>query len=98
MMGLTPRESECLRAIKRLTIDGVPPTYAELGEALGLASKSNVHRLLHALARRGAITLIPDAKRSIRVLDDFEGLERHTTLHLAAMRQRIDAILRSRAS
>jgi repressor LexA len=98
MIGLTPVQAKCLDAIKRLTRDGMPPSYEELQRALGLRSKSNVHRLIHALEARGAITLKPESARSIRVLDDLEGLERHTTEHLRAMRDRIDLILGERLS
>jgi SOS-response transcriptional repressor LexA len=96
MIGLTPRERDCLDAIKRLTVDGVPPTFEQLRAELGVGSKSTVHRLVHGLHRRGAIAMRAEAKRSIRVLDDFEGLERRTSQYLRALRARADLILAMR--
>lgn len=96
MIGLTPRERDCLDAIKRLTRDGVPPTFEELKADMGVRSKSNIHRLVHGLRKRGAIAMRSETARSIRVLDDVEGLERHTTEYLKTVRRRIDDILAGR--
>lgn len=46
MVALTPRQRECLDVIQRLSLDGVPPSFREIGDALGIVSKSNVHRLV----------------------------------------------------
>lgn len=96
MIGLTPQQRRTLDIICSRTVDGVPPTFDEIRTDLGLASKSGVHRLLNGLQERGAITYVPGRGRSIRVLDDVEGLELRTTGHLRAIRNRIDAILQDR--
>lgn len=98
MIGLTPNMAKALAAIRRLSSAGVAPSFDEIQAELGLGSKSGVHRLIHDLRERGAITFRPGQARSIRVLDDLEGLERHTSEHLRAIRARIDEILRGRAS
>lgn len=55
MTGITYRQRETLDAIKRLTVDGVPPTYQALADELGLVSKGSVHRLVGQLTERGFI-------------------------------------------
>lgn len=66
--GLTPRMAECLAAIRKLTVDGVPPTYAQIGEAIGLRSKSGVNRLLDGMRARGMVDFGHRA-RSIRIIE-----------------------------
>jgi SOS-response transcriptional repressor LexA len=68
LVGLTAPQNACLKAIERLTVDGVSPTFAELRDELGLASKSGVHRLMNGLKERGAVTFLPRSPRSVRVL------------------------------
>ena len=53
---LTKKQHELLLYInKRLSEDGVSPSFDEMKEALNLASKSGVHRLVSALEERGFI-------------------------------------------
>jgi len=63
MKKLTKREQEALSFIKR-TIEktGEAPTFVEITSAMGIASKSGAHRLVHNLVERGAIEF--DARRS----------------------------------
>ena len=68
MNGLTPRQRDCLDVIQRLTLDGVSPTFQQIGDAMGIVSKSSVHRLVHSLAQRGAIRFLPNVWRSIEVV------------------------------
>lgn len=51
------------------THGGASPSYAEIGKALGLASKSGVHRLMYGLADRGAIRVMPGRARSITIVE-----------------------------
>jgi SOS-response transcriptional repressor LexA len=70
---MTKRESECLRLIREFwTTWGFGPTTDELREGLGLASKSNIHRLVTALERDGWIERTPYAARSMRPVDQRE--------------------------
>ena len=51
---LTRKQLELLRFIhERLKESGVPPSFDEMKEALDLASKSGIHRLITALEERG---------------------------------------------
>lgn len=71
MNGLTPRQFECLAFLKSyISQHGYSPSFAEIGEGLGLASKSNVHRLVHGLIDRGAVRLLTNASRSLGLTDE----------------------------
>jgi SOS-response transcriptional repressor LexA len=63
--GLTPRAAECLDAIRRLTVDGVPPNHRQLQVELDLHSMSSITRLLNELRERGHITWRPGVARSL---------------------------------
>ncbi len=65
---LTPRQEQILALIREhLTRNGVPPTRAELAQALGFRSANAAEEHLRALARKGVIELIPGASRGIRL-------------------------------
>lgn len=51
--GLTLRHRECLDVIRRLTVDGVPPSYSQIAREMHLKSKSGVWRLVDSLVARG---------------------------------------------
>jgi len=75
MITLTARQLEILDFIKENIRDNsMPPTVAEIAEAMHLSSTNGVRGHLQALARKGAIELIPNASRGIRLLqiDMFE--------------------------
>ena len=70
MQTLTDRQQETLDGIKtHLQENGIPPTRAELAEALGLRDASSVSGHLTALADKGWIELRPKIKRGIRVIE-----------------------------
>ena len=53
---LTRKQLELLDFIRvRMDVDGVPPSFDEMKEALDLRSKSGIHRLITALEERGFI-------------------------------------------
>ncbi|WP_409514754.1 hypothetical protein [Brevundimonas sp.] len=68
MAGLTRLMRDCLRTIDDLTDDGVPPSYEEIRVAMGLPSKSGVHRLIEQLSRRGYVRRIPACARSLEIV------------------------------
>lgn len=76
MEKLTPRQQQILDLIKTyLEEHGVPPTRAEIADELGFRSPNAAEDHLRALARKGAIELMPGASRGIRVLgEEPEGL------------------------
>lgn len=69
-MGLTPRQNDCLAAIKtHVASAGVPPTYDELGRYIGLASKSGIVRLVNGLVERGYLRRIRYRARAIEIVE-----------------------------
>ncbi|MBI5016786.1 MAG: repressor LexA [Deltaproteobacteria bacterium] len=70
MTDLTPRQEEILRWIRGfLEKSGFPPTRAEIARALGFRSANAAEEHLRALARKGALELLPGASRGIRLLE-----------------------------
>lgn len=68
MSQLTARQQEILDLIREhLEETGYPPTRAEIADALGFASPNAAEGHLRALARKGAIELIPGSSRGIRL-------------------------------
>ena len=66
---LTKKQHELLLFIhKRLSKDGVSPSFDEMKDALNLASKSGVHRLVSALEERGFIRRLPHRARALEIL------------------------------
>jgi repressor LexA len=66
---LTARQWDVLRTIDRLThAHGLPPTYREIGDVLGITA---VVAFTHArgLLRRGIVAVDPHRSRSIRIVD-----------------------------
>ncbi|MGD8570306.1 MAG: transcriptional repressor LexA [Gammaproteobacteria bacterium] len=70
MQKLTERQKQILDFIREeLAASGMPPTVAEITAAMGVSSTNGIRGHLQALARKGAIELIPNASRGIRLLD-----------------------------
>ena len=66
---LTKKQRDLLMFIhERLQKDGVPPSYEEMKDALGLHSKSGIHRLVNALEERGFLKRLPNRARAIEIL------------------------------
>ncbi len=66
---LTQKQKDLLLLIdKKIKSTGVPPSYDEMKDALGLASKSGIHRLITALEERGFIRRLPNKARALEVL------------------------------
>ena len=66
---LTVKQRELLLLIDdRLKTGGISPSFDEMRDALGLKSKSGVHRLISALEERGFIRRLPNRARALEVL------------------------------
>ncbi|MDD3289061.1 MAG: transcriptional repressor LexA [Alphaproteobacteria bacterium] len=66
---LTSKQKELLLLIRdRLASDGVPPSFDEMKLALGLKSKSGIHRLITGLEERGFIKRLPHRARALEIL------------------------------
>jgi len=66
---LTRKQRELLKFIQeRLADTGISPSFDEMKEALGLKSKSGVHRLITGLEERGFIRRLPHRARALDVV------------------------------
>lgn len=66
---LTQKQKDLLVLIdKKINEAGIPPSYDEMKDALGLASKSGIHRLITALEERGFIRRLPNKARALEVI------------------------------
>lgn len=73
---LTRKQYELLLFINdRLGEGGVSPSFDEMKDALGLKSKSGIHRLITGLEERGFIRRLPHRARALEVLRLPEGAE-----------------------
>lgn len=76
MQTLTPRQQEVLDLIKQhIQETGMPPTRIDISRELGFKSANAAEEHLKALARKGAIEMLPGTSRGIRIIsDEPEGL------------------------
>ncbi len=75
MIKLTARQQQVLELIKQhIEETGYPPTRADIAAELGFKSANAAEEHLKALARKGAIEIIPGASRGIRIPDMHSGL------------------------
>lgn len=73
MKPLTPRQSQVLELIKsNMSETGMPPTRAEIAQKLGFKSANAAEEHLKALAKKGAIEIMPGTSRGIRLLIEEE--------------------------
>ena len=70
MSDLTPRQRQILEFIQdAIAANGLPPTRAEIAEALGFRSANAAEEHLRALQRKGVITLVAGSARGIVLKD-----------------------------
>lgn len=75
MLNLTSRQEQVLQLIKQYTEEtGYPPTRAEIARILGFKSANAAEEHIKALARKGAIEIMPGASRGIRLADAQNGI------------------------
>ena len=71
MNKLTTRQAEVLAFIKsHIDATGYPPTRADIANELGFKSANASEEHLKALARKGAIEMIPGTSRGIKLPED----------------------------
>ena len=74
---LTRKQMELLDFIRvRIEVDGVPPSFDEMKEALELKSKSGIHRLITALEERGFIRRLAHRARALEIVKLPEAMEK----------------------
>lgn len=70
MIKLTARQQQVLDFIRKAIEDtGFPPTRAEIATELGFRSPNAAEEHLKALARKGAIEMMPGASRGLRIVE-----------------------------
>lgn len=77
---LTRKQRELLLLIRdRLAEEGVPPSFDEMKDSLGLRSKSGIHRLITGLEERGFIKRLPHRARALEIVRLPDGMETKST-------------------
>jgi repressor LexA len=81
-LPLTARQRQILDWMRGyIEANGMPPTRAEIAKGLGFSTPSSAEDHLQALARKGALELVPGASRGLR-LKDLPGQPQQGTLPL----------------
>lgn len=76
---LTKKQRELLIFIhERMSQGDIAPSFEEMKEALGLKSKSGIHRLISALVERGYLERLPHRARALEVKKLPEGYQAHS--------------------
>lgn len=101
MMSHTRKQGELLAFITKFIAEkGIGPSSDEMKDAMGLASKSGINRMLNGLEERGLIRRVHFRARAIEVVDqpglNLSDLERRSDDDLLTLRKRIDLVLASR--
>jgi len=66
---LTHKQHELLLFIHQcIRESGIPPSFDEMKEAVDIASKSGIHRLIVALEERGFIRRLPNRARALEII------------------------------
>ncbi|MCX8515651.1 MAG: transcriptional repressor LexA [Alphaproteobacteria bacterium] len=66
---ITQQQHKLLMYIQKCIAErGYAPSYDEMRDALGLKSKSGVHRLVYSLEERGYVNRLPNRARAVEVL------------------------------
>ena len=70
MEKLTARQNQVLELVRNhIETTGFPPTRADIARELGFRSANAAEEHLRALARKGAIEMMPGASRGIRIVE-----------------------------
>jgi repressor LexA len=85
---LTRKQYELLMFIhERVHETGIPPSFDEMKDALGLRSKSGIHRLITALVERGFLRRMEKRARAIEIVKLPDNVAE--TLHPPATRSQV---------
>ena len=77
---LTQKQRDLLLFIHERMKDGdVPPSFEEMKQALGLKSKSGIHRLISGLEERGYLERLPHRARALEIKKLPEGFKAQNT-------------------
>ncbi|MFA5592125.1 MAG: transcriptional repressor LexA [Micavibrio sp.] len=98
---LTKKQKDLLLFIhERMATGDIAPSFDEMRDALGLKSKSGIHRLITGLVERGYLERLPNRARALEVKRLPEGYAPKTTdLSRASMQTReINAVIAAAAT
>ena len=74
---LTKKQRDLLLFIhERVESGDIAPSFDEMRDALGLKSKSGIHRLITALVERGYLERLPNRARALKILKLPENYQR----------------------
>ena len=75
MLNLTTQQIKVFDVIKNhLTINGYPPTRAEIAKTLNFKSVNAAESHIKALVKKGVIEKVPGSSRGIRLVEDLAGI------------------------
>ena len=75
MLNLTSQQIKVFDVIKNhLTINGYPPTRAEIAKTLNFKSVIAAESHIKALVKKGVIEKVPGSSRGIRLVEDLAGI------------------------
>jgi len=67
---MTEKQEKVLEFIRTyIKMKTFAPSMQDIATGLGMRSRSNIHRIIHALERDGYLTLKPRHTRTMRVID-----------------------------
>lgn len=67
---MTPKQKVVFEFITLyIRMKGYAPSYRNIADAIGVRSKSNVHKYVHKLRKKGYLSVQPRMARSMRVMD-----------------------------
>ncbi len=93
---LTEKQRDLLLFIhERMSKDDIPPSFEEMKDALGLRSKSGIHRLISALVERGYIERLPHRARAIeikRLPESFKAADVNTPKEISDNSSALDEV------
>lgn len=85
MSGLTPHQAKAKTFIQAYSeANGYSPSYQEITDHLGLASRSGAHRVLTELVDRGHLRRKHRSARSLEVITPRDPLQSYSTEALIA--------------
>lgn len=95
---LTRKQKELLLLIRdSIAQDGITPSFDEMKEALGLRSKSGIHRLITGLEERGFIKRLPHRARALEILRLPDGAEGKVAKLAAKAKAGVESLVSSAA-
>jgi repressor LexA len=69
-MEITDKQKNVLEFVNAyIKLKGYAPSYMDIAIGLNLKSKSNIHRLVHELKKKGYLQIKPHLVRSLKVVD-----------------------------